>query len=159
MNDHVTADEAANALAEVGRRQEQVINLSAVPAWFWPALGVLMVGFAAAMDSGNRTAVKVAIPVFVAGVVTVTTLFASGMLRRARPHEKLIGPVGVLKILTLVAVTVVSSLATSFAAKAGGFHWSATLGTGIGALIMIAGGPLLSRALRKDMLARRVGAR
>jgi hypothetical protein len=43
--DQVRPEEAARALTEIGRRQEQVIRLAVIPNWYWWAIAVLMVAF------------------------------------------------------------------------------------------------------------------
>jgi hypothetical protein len=49
--DQVRPEEAARALTEIGQRQEQVIRLAVIPNWYWWAIAVLMVAFAAAVDT------------------------------------------------------------------------------------------------------------
>ena len=48
MTDQVRPEEAARALTEIDQRQEQVIRLAVIPTWYWWAIAVLMVTFAAA---------------------------------------------------------------------------------------------------------------
>ena len=51
MENTVQPDEAADALTEIGHRQEQVIEITLIPKWFFWATAGLMVGFTAAVDS------------------------------------------------------------------------------------------------------------
>jgi hypothetical protein len=51
MTDQVRPEEAARALTEIGQRQEQVIRLAVIPNWYWWAIAVLIVAFAAAVDT------------------------------------------------------------------------------------------------------------
>jgi len=44
------ADEAAQALAEIQRRQQQVIDQATVPGWYWWSVGALMVVLAVGVD-------------------------------------------------------------------------------------------------------------
>ena len=43
MSDEVSPAEAAQALADIQLRQQQVIDLAMIPAWYWWAVGALMV--------------------------------------------------------------------------------------------------------------------
>ena len=72
MADQVWPEEAARALTEIGQRQEQVIRLVVIPNWYWWAIAVLMVAFAAAVDTGQGLVVGIGTAVFVAGVLTTT---------------------------------------------------------------------------------------
>src|SRR6476659_5953700 len=69
VTDQVRPEEAARALVEIDRRQEQVIRLAAVPTWYWWAIAVLMVAFAAAVDTRRGPVIGVAVALFVAGVL------------------------------------------------------------------------------------------
>lgn len=72
MADQVRPEEAARALTEIGQRQEQVIRLAVIPDWYWWAIAVLMVAFAAAVDTRQGLVVGIGTAVFVAGVLTTT---------------------------------------------------------------------------------------
>ena len=65
------ADDAAEALEDIRRRQRQVIDQATVPGWYWWSVGALMVVLAAGVDSRTRTpaALGAAIPVFVIGLL------------------------------------------------------------------------------------------
>jgi hypothetical protein len=54
MNEETGPSEAAQALADIQRHQQQVIDLASIPAWYWWAVAVLMVGLAAGIMLGNR---------------------------------------------------------------------------------------------------------
>ena len=48
-----TGTEAAAELAEIQRRQEQVIKTALVPAWYWWVIAAAIVAIGAARDSGD----------------------------------------------------------------------------------------------------------
>ena len=56
MYESVQPDDAARALTEIGHRQEQVINLSIIPNWYWWAMAVLMALSALLFDVGELSA-------------------------------------------------------------------------------------------------------
>jgi len=159
MSDGVRPDEAARALAEIGQRQEQVIELTAIPLWYWWAVGVLMVGFSAAIDSRHTVAIVIGTVGFALGIASATIYVTFGAWRRAQVRSDLLGPSGVLAILGFVALAVGLSLAVAFSSRAAGFDHPGTLGATVGAVLMVIGGPLLTRRLRGVMLANRAGSR
>ena len=83
MTDQARPEEAARALTEIGHRQEQVIRLAVVPNWYWWAIAVLMVAFAAAVDTGKGLVGGIGTAVFVAGVPTTTGAMVFRAVRRA----------------------------------------------------------------------------
>jgi hypothetical protein len=159
MENTVRPDEAAQALTEIGHRQAQVIELTLVPRWFWWTTAALMVGFAAAVDSRVPLAIAIGTAVFALGVAATTGWVVISAARQARVRNGLVSPLGVLAILGFVAIILAVSLPTSFALEAAGVRYAATIGVCIGAVGMVAGEPLLTRTLKRLMLANRVGAR
>ena len=158
MHKDVQPDEAARALTEIGRRQEQVINLAIIPTWFWWAIAVLMVGLAAAVDSHRPVAIGVGTSLFVIGVLAVTGWVVINSARQAQLRNELLGPGGVLAILGFVAIVIGVSLPTAFALQAAGVRYPATVGMLVAAALMVIGGPLLTRHLRRIMLSHRTGS-
>jgi hypothetical protein len=157
MEDGLRPDEAAQALAEIERRREQVIELAIIPAWYWWAIAGLMVGLSAAVDSRQPLAVGIGTGAFVVGVLATTGWIVAGMLRRGRVRNDLVGRSGVLAILGFVATVEAVALPTAFALDAAGAAYPATWGMLGGAVVMAVGGPLLMRRLRRIMLANRPG--
>jgi hypothetical protein len=158
MNDQVRPDEAARALAEIGHQQEQVIKLTAIPTWFWWATGVLMVGFSAAVESKRPVAIAIGAVVFALGITGAVLYVSIGTYRRAQVRNNLLGAGGALAIGGFVAVTVGVSLAIAFGVQATGFDYPGTLGSAVGAALLVIGGPLLVRHLHGVMLANRAGS-
>jgi hypothetical protein len=157
MHEELRPDEAARALTEIRQRQEQVIKLAIIPAWYWWAIAGLMVGFSAAIDSHRRLVIGIATSVFVIGVLAATGRIVVGGLRRAQLRNDLLGPIGVFAILGFVATILAVSLPTAFALQAAGVRYAATLSVLIGAVLMVVGGPFLMRLLQRIMLAKRTG--
>jgi len=156
MNDNVRADEAAQALAGIRDRQEQVINAAFVPTWFWWVLGALVVGLAAAVESGNRLVIGVGTALFVAGVLA-SLAWALRRAMRVQVRNQLLGWRGGLLIAGFALLTVGGSLGVAFGLNAADVPHSATLGNLFGAILLVAGGPWLMRTLRRIMLDNRSG--
>lgn len=156
MNDQLRPHEAAQALAEIERRQAQtMITLTAVPRWFWWVTGLLMVGFSAAVESRRPVVIAIGTVVFVIGIGATTCYVALGGRRLARVRNNSIGAKGALAIVGFVVTTVGASLAVAFGSEAAGFGHPGTAGATVGALLMAFGGPLLTRYVRNAMLANR----
>lgn len=150
--------EAAQALAEIQRRQQQIIDLAAVPAWYWWAVGGLMVVLAAGVDIRRAAAVGAATAFFVAGLLAATGWGVVRPFRHAQLRNGLLDTRGVLAILGFVAVVVGISLGIAYGLRAAGTPFPATLGCLAGGLVMGLGGPALTRVLRRIMLGNRTGA-
>jgi hypothetical protein len=159
MADQVRPEEAARALTEIGQRQEQVIRLAVIPTWYWWAIAVLMVTFAAAVDTRQGLIVGIGTAVFVAGVLTTTGRVVFRAVRSAQPRNDLLGPGGVVAILGFVAVIVGVSLAVGFILEAFGVSYAATISVSVVAVLLVVGGPMLMRHLQGRMLANRSGSR
>ena len=72
MSDEVSPAEAAQALADIQLRQQQVIDLVTIPAWYWWAVGALMVVLALGVDAHSAIAIGLTVPVFVLGMLAAT---------------------------------------------------------------------------------------
>jgi hypothetical protein len=151
MSDEVNPHEAAQALTEIEQRQEQVIDVAVVPTWYWWAVGVLMTVLAAAVDSKQPVATGVGIAVFVAGLLWSTLRLIRRSVALVQPRNDLIRPQGILAIFGFVAAILAAALPTAFALKAAGVAYPATIGVTAGAVVLVAGGPVLMRYLRKVM--------
>jgi hypothetical protein len=150
-------DEAAGALTEIARRRAQVVTLMIVPNWFWWAVALLMVGFSAAVDTRRPLIVGIATAAFVLGILLATGRLVLGILGRAQPRNDRFAPAGVFAILGFVAAILAVALPTSFALKAAGFAYPATAGVGLGAVVMVVGGPRLMSYLRRLLLGQSTG--
>ena len=156
MND-LHADDAAQALAEIQRRQQQVIDQATVPGWYWWAVGALMVVLAAGVDNRTPAAIGGAVAVFVIGLLSATGVIVRGQLQ-ARLRNGLLDGRGVAAILSFVAVIVGGTLGIAFALRAAHVHYPATLACLAGGIALGLGGPVLMRSLRRIMLGHRAGS-
>jgi hypothetical protein len=149
--------EAAQALDEIQRRQQQVIDLATIPAWYWWAVGGLMVVLGAGVGSRIPVAVGVTVGVFVVGLLAATGWVVSREFRHAQLRRGLLDGRGVAGILGFVLVIVAGTLGIAFGLRAVGAPHPATLACVVGGPAMGVGGPLLMRFLRKVMLGNRAG--
>jgi hypothetical protein len=91
------------------------------------------------------------VAVFVVGLVWSTFRLIRRSVALVQPRNDLMRPEGVLAILGFVAVILAAALPTAFALKAAGVAYPATIGIAAGAVVLVVGGPLLMRYLRKVM--------
>lgn len=153
MSEHVRPDEAAQALAEIRQRQQQVIDLAMLPTWYWWVLAALTVALSATVDLARQhpAVISLATVAFALGVVAATGQAIVGAWRRAQWRNELLGGRGALAIVGFVSLVVGTTLAIAFALQAMGVRAAATLASLLGAVVMIAGGPVLTRVLRRIM--------
>jgi len=157
VNSDLHPGEAADALAEIHKRQQQVIDRALVPAWYWWVVGALMVVLAVGVDIRSHLALGITIPVFVVGLLAATGVAVRSQVLDARVHGGLLDGTGVMAILGFVALIVGCSLGIAFGLRAAGASYPATIGCGVGGLMMGIGGPVLNRQLRRIMLGNRAG--
>jgi hypothetical protein len=157
MNE-LDADDAAQALAEIQRRQRQVIDQAVVPGWYWWAVGALMVVLAVGVDTRTHVVLAGAIAVFVVGLLVATCVVVSGQFLQARLRNGLLDGTGVMAILGFVAVIVGCTLGLAFGLRAAGVPYPATLACAAGGTALGLGGPVLMRTLRRIMLGNRAGS-
>ncbi|MBA3907423.1 MAG: hypothetical protein H0X35_12175 [Pseudonocardiales bacterium] len=153
MSEHDPREEAAHALAEIERRRNQVIEVALLPVWFWWVLALLNVGLAVAVDTyrGRPAALGLAVGAFVVAVLGVSGGVVIGARRRAAWRDDLLGERGPAAIVAFVGLTVGGDLAIAFALDAAGVGHAATWAGLVGAVIMVAGGAVLTRLLRRIM--------
>lgn len=157
MNE-LDADDAAHALAEIQRRQRQVIDQATVPSWYWWAVGALMVVLAAGVDTRTHAVLAAAIAVFVVGLLSATGVVVSSQFLQARLRNGLLDGRGVVAILGFVALIVGCTLGLAFGLRTAGVPYPATLACAAGGTALGLGGPVLMRMLRRIMLANRAGS-
>jgi hypothetical protein len=157
MSENVGPGEAAQALTEIQRRQQQVIDLAWIPAWYWWAVAGLMVVLAVGVDVRTPVTIGIAVPVFVVGLLAVTGWVVGRAYRHAQLRRDLIDGRAVAAILAFVAVIAGGSIGLAFALRAAGVHYPATWACLAGGLVMGLAGPGLNRTLRRLMLGNRTG--
>ncbi len=157
MSEELRPEEAALALTEIGQRQEQVIRLMTIPAWFWWANAALIVGLSAAIESGRPLVLGLGVTVFVIGLIAAVGRVVYGSVRHAKPRNDLMPPAGVFAILGFVALVLAVTLPAAFALKASGVHYPATLSSLAAAALIVLGGPMLMRYLYRVMRANVTG--
>jgi hypothetical protein len=158
MADGIEPGEAGAALAEIRRRQAEVIDGTLVPGWYWWAVAVPMIGLGVVVDSHDAVAIAAAAIVFGVGVALLTAWIVVGGLRRVKVDDALLGPRGAGLIVGFVWLLVAGTLALAFALQAAGVRYPATISTIACAAALVLGGPALMRRLREVMLRRRAGA-
>jgi hypothetical protein len=158
MSEQMSPGEAARALDEIQRRQQQVIDLVAIPAWYWWAVGGLMVVLSVGVDIRTPLSLGIAVPVFVVGLLAVNGWVIGRAYRHAQLRNGLIDGRGVASILVFVAVIVGGVIGLAFALRGAGVHYPATWASLAGGLVMGIGGPVLNRTLRRVMLGNSAGS-
>jgi hypothetical protein len=147
--------EPAAALAEIKRRQERVIKTVLVPVWYWWAMAAGMVAIGAARDTGSAVVQAIAIPLSVLVIAGLTARTIPAVRRRVQVHcsaqPGARGGVAIFALIMLVDGAVVAT-----AASLGAAHnpHPATIGTAVGAAVLVIGGPLVNRYLGALMLSK-----
>jgi hypothetical protein len=158
MNGQLRPDEATEALAEIGRQQQKVIEAILVPAWYWWVVAVGMVAIGAAVDTRSATVLGVVIPVAVVVIAGLSAAMIFGAYRRVRVRsDELLGGRGALAIVGFVWLIVGLTLGIAFGLRAAGAPLPATIATLAGGAALVIGGPWLMRTLRGIMLGNRAG--
>ncbi|MGE5289063.1 MAG: hypothetical protein ACM3ML_18080 [Micromonosporaceae bacterium] len=149
-----TGAEAAAELAEIQRRQEQVIKTALVPVWYWWALAAPIVAYGAARDSGNLLVQAITIPL---AVLVMAVLIGAGIpeiRRRVKVHSAprtvartAAAIFGMIVLVDAVAISTAASLAAAH------FRYPVTIGCAAGAAVLVIAGPLLNRYARRLMLS------
>ena len=161
MNDQIEPADAARALSEIGRRREQVIRRTAIPRWYWWAIAVLEIAFAADADYSRRGAL------FWAGnaLLAAGMLAVNGLMHRAvrgAPLRPDLDARSVPRVLAgaaaLVAVVFGVGLATKPSLEAAGVPYPGMIASAIAVAALVAGGQMLMR-YRKAVLMRQSGGR
>ena len=158
MGDEVSPAEAAQALADIQLRQQQVIDLVTIPAWYWWAVGGLMVVLAFGVDSHSPVVIGLTVPVFVLGILAATGWVVGHAFRHAQIRNGMLDGRAVAAILGFDALIVGGTIGLAFGLRAAGVGHPATLACVAGGLVMGLGGPVLMRRLRAIMLGNRTGA-
>ena len=149
-----TGAEAAAELAEIQRRQKQVIKAALVPFWYWWALAAPIVAYGAARDSRNLVVQATVIPLAVLVMVVVIAAGIPELRRRVKVHSapqttaRMAAAIfGMIVLVDAVAISIAASLAAAH------FRYPVTIGCAAGAAVLVIAGPLLNRYMRRLMLS------
>jgi hypothetical protein len=149
-----TGAEAAVELAEIQRRQEQVIKAALVPFWYWWTLAAPIVAIGAARDSRNVVVQATVIPL---AALVMAVLIGAGIpeiRRRVKVHS---APQAVARTVAalfgMIALVDGVILGTAAGLHAAHSRYPATIGCAAGAAVLVIAGPLLNRYSRKLMLS------
>jgi hypothetical protein len=159
MTNAIEPGDAGTALAEIGRRQDQVIEAAMVPSRYWWAVGTASVVLGAVVDGRSAVAIGLAAAVYAVGVAVLTAWVIIGGVARVKVHEDLLGPEGAGLIIGFVGIVVAGTIALAFALQAMGVAQAGLFSTLACGAALVIGGPALMRRLRVVMQRHRTGIR
>jgi len=156
MTQSVSPDDARRSIEEVRRREQRIIRAVAIPLWYWwvVAAGTLVLGVV--VDGHRPAATVVTAVLFAVGTAALTVWVILGAGSGAQVIKDLLGLGGPASIVLFVWIVVIVSLAVAFSLQARGAPHPATDGTGVTAVCLVVGGPILMRLLNRQMLRRSV---
>jgi hypothetical protein len=145
--------EAAAELAEIARRQEQVINATLVPGWVWWGYAAAIIAIGVARDSGDLAVNATVIPLAVLVMVGLTVATTPSWRHRVKVHDAA-QPDGrvaaAIFLMDMLVAGVTIAIAASLAANH--VHYPVTIGCAAGAAVLVIVGPLVNRYGRRLML-------
>jgi quinol-cytochrome oxidoreductase complex cytochrome b subunit len=145
--------EAAAELAEIRRRQEQVLRSVLVPVWFWWVIAAAIVAIGAARDSGDLVVQAITIPLAVLVMVVLTAAMIPEIRRRVQVHTTQTRAPTTAAIFGMIVLVDAAILGTAASLHAAGFRYPGTIGCAAGAAVLVIIGPLLNRYVRRLMLS------
>jgi hypothetical protein len=148
-----TSAEAAAELAEIQRRQDQVIKAVLVPVWFWWVIAAGIVAIGAARDSGNATVEVITIPLAALVMAVLTGAMIPELRRRVKVHTTQTRAPAAAAIVGMIVLVDGVILGTAASLHAVGFRYPGTIGCAAGAAVLVIVGPLVNRYVRRLMLS------
>ena len=149
-----TGAEATAALAEIQRRQEQVIKAVLVPVWYWWVIAAGIVAIGVARDSGDLAVQAITIPLAVLVMAVLTGAMIPEMRRRVQVHSatqpRARAAAAIIGMIVLVDGVIVGTAVSLHAAH---FRYPGTIGCAAGAAVLVIAGPLVNRYVRRLMLS------
>jgi hypothetical protein len=141
-----TGTEAAAELAEIQRRQEQVIKAALVPVWYWWAMAAAIIAIGVARDSGNLVVRAIVIPLaalVIAGLIVATI----PAVRRRVQVNSAIQPDARAAAAVFGMIVLVDGVIIGIAASLSAAHapYPVTIGSAAGAAVLVIVGPLVNR--------------
>jgi hypothetical protein len=150
-----TGAEAAAALDEIQRRQQQVIKAVLVPVWYWWAMAAGMIAIGAARDSHDLVVLAITIPLAVLVMVVATGAMIPEVRRRVQVHSAAQpGARGAAAIFGLIVLVNAVTIATAASLAANRVSYPLTIGYAAGAAVIVIAGPLVNLYVRRLMLSR-----
>ena len=148
------AEAAAAELAEIQRRQAQVIKATLVPAWYWWVDAAAIVAIGAARDSGSLLVNATVIPLAALVMVVLSVMGTPTWRHRVQVNDATQPADGraaaaISGMIMLVVAVTVSTAATLAAVH---FRYPGTIGCAAGAAVLVITGPLVVRYARRLML-------
>jgi hypothetical protein len=149
-----TGAAAAAELAEIGRRQQQVIKAALVPVWYWWVMAAAIVAIGAARDSHHQVVLATVLPLayLVIAVQVIATI--PGVRRRVRVHGAVI-PAAQAAVAIPGLILLVGGVAGAVSASLTDHRvpHPLTIGCAAGGAALVIAGPLLNRYFRRLMLS------
>jgi hypothetical protein len=150
-----TRAEAAAELAEIQRRQGQVIKAVLVPVWYWWVMAAGIVAIGAARDSGDLVVAAITIPL----AVLIMAVLTGAMIPELRRRVQVYGAIQpgaragatVFGMIVLVDGVIIGIAASLSAARV---PYPITIGSAAGAAVLVITGPLVNRYGRRLMLSK-----
>lgn len=150
-----TGAEAAAELAEIQRRQQQVIKTALVPVWYWWLWAPPLVAIGAARDSHDQVVLAVTIPLAVLVMAGLIIATIPGVRRRVRVHNAVIPAAQYAVAITgLILLVNAVTIAAAASLTANRVSHPLTIGYAAGAATLVIAGPVLNRYLGGLMLSK-----
>jgi len=145
--------EAAAELAEIQRRQAQVIKAVLVPVWYWWAMAAAIIAIGAARDSGDLVVQAITIPLAVLVMAVLTGAMIPEVRRRVQVHTPPTHGRTVAAIFGMIVLVDAVIVGTAASLAAAGDSHPATIGCAAGAAVLVIVGPLVNQYVRRLMLS------
>jgi quinol-cytochrome oxidoreductase complex cytochrome b subunit len=147
------AGAAAAELAEIQRRQEQVIKAVLVPVWYWWVIAAAIVAIGVARDSGDLAVQATVIPLAALVMAVLTGAMIPELRRRVKAHTPQTSGRAAAAIIGMIVLVDGVILGTAASLHAAGARYPGTIGCAAGAAVLVIAGPLLNRYVRELMIS------
>ncbi len=148
-----TGTDATAELAEIRRRQQQVIKAALVPVWYWWVMAAAIVGIGAARDSHSQVVQAIVIPLAALVIAALIIATIPGVRYRVKVHGAVIPAAqSALAIPGLILLVDGITLAASVNLTDHGVPHPLTIGCAAGAAALVIAGPLMNRYFGRLML-------
>jgi hypothetical protein len=150
-----TGAEAAAELAEIQRRQQQVIKAVLVPGWYWWVMAAGIIAIGAARDSHHAVVLAITIPLAVLVMAGLTGAMIPELRRRVVVNSATQpGARSAAAIFGLIFLVIAVTIAAAASLAAARVPHPMTIGYAAGAAVLVIGGPLVNAYERRLMLSR-----